>query len=100
MFDTIKKRWFEYWDWALRLPAFCSITIFVVTTIIPIFFLIWGIVAALDFHLKSKCLDSQLARRWSPAERICQEYHDGAWIKADLSGSNIYYYNDVASREH
>ena len=98
MFDMIKKWWDEYWDWLMTLPDGIGTALALATLLIPIVIFSFGIVAIANSHFKTKCLDSQLARRWSSADRICQEYHDGEWIKADLSGNSIYYYNDAASR--
>jgi hypothetical protein len=95
MFDTIKKWGIKYWNWIMGSPG----AILLVAVLIPSV-MIFGLVAVSDSHLKTKCLDSQLARRWSPTDSVCEEYHDGEWIEADLSGANIYYYNNAASREH
>lgn len=100
MFDMIKKRWVEYWDWILSLPDGIGAALSFATVLIPIFVLSFGVIGILNSHFKGECLDSQLPRRWSSADKICEEYHDGEWIKADLLGTNIYYYNDAASREH
>lgn len=93
------KWWEEYWDWIMKLPVAIYIAVFLATTIIPVLLFAFGLIGILDAHLKAKCLDSELARRWTPTNRICEEYHDGEWIKVNLS-DNIYYYNDTAARSH
>lgn len=98
IFDMIKKGWAKYMDWIMELPVVIGAALCYVTVVTPILILIFGMVGIINSHFKTKCLDSQLARRWSPTSRICEEYHDGEWIKADLSGDNIYYYNNAASR--
>lgn len=100
MFDTMKKWWVEYWDWIMKLPDGIGVALTFATAIIPIIVGVFGLVGILDSHFKTKCLDSQLARRWSPTDRVCEEYHDGEWLKVDSPMDNIYYYNDAASREH
>ncbi len=99
MFEKLKELWNKYWDWLMSLPDVSGILLGLLPVCIPILVCVFGSVAILDSHFKTECLDSQLARRWAPSSETCEEYHDGEWIEADLSGDSIYYYNGAASRE-
>lgn len=104
MFRKLIKRandlWCEYWNWVMKLPDGISIALSLVTVVIPTVIFASGVIGILDWHFKTKCLDIQLARRWSPNHRICEEYHNDEWIEVDLSGGNGYYYNDTAASSH
>lgn len=100
MFDKLKELWVKYWNWVMTLPDGPAILLTLLTVIVPIVIGVSGLIGVLDSRSKTKCLDSQLARRWSLTSRICEEYHDGEWVKANLSSGGIYYYNNAASQEH
>ena len=94
----IRKRWTQYWDYIIELPSYIGISLAILIFLGPILAGSLGLIAVMDSHFKTTCLNSQMMRRWSPTDRICQEYHDGEWIEIDLAGDNIYHYNNEASQ--
>jgi len=93
----IKELWENYWDWIFDLSPFIGAMVLIINIAIPLFTITAIMVNRLANYDSSICLDSQVARRWQAF--ICEEYHDGEWIKIDPNGNKIYHYNEPASRE-
>jgi hypothetical protein len=69
-----------------------SIGIILLTTIIAAVIISIVMIRTIDFISRSKCLNSDNARRWHVA---CEEYQNGEWIEIDPFRKNVIYYNDV-----
>lgn len=98
MQNTDTKHWLtKYWGWLFDLPDLIGTLLLMITITAPIFIVIFVLYAIIGFSLKETCLDSQYPRRWNKGDTICEEYHDGEWVKVNPSNDKIYYYNDIAS---
>ncbi len=93
----IKELWIKYWNWGLNTDDVRESIIFAITLVIPVIIILFSTAEWLDYSNRKECLDSLFPRRYGRI--VCEEYHNGEWIKVDSSKDKIYHYNEAASRE-